>query len=94
MASPSRQSKPHHQPHRTSSSSKSKTKPQPNITNEREGGGEGRREKGRKKTQEEEAVVMVVGGGDIESGGCSVVDDLELTDSLSTGEFPSDVTFR
>ena len=48
----------------------------------------------RKKTQEEEAVVTVVGGGDVESGGCSVVDDLELTDSLSTGEFPSDVTFR
>lgn len=77
MASPLRQSK------------QGKIKPQPSITNEREGGGEGRREKA-----EEEAVATVVGGGDSESRGSSVVDDFQLTDSLSTGEFPSDVTFR
>ena len=69
-------------------SKQSKIKSQPSITDKR-GGGEGRREKA-----EEEAVTMVVGGGDSESRGSSVVDDLELTDSLSTGEFPSDVTFR
>lgn len=58
------------------------------------GEGGGKREKGLegsslKKTREEAA-----GGGDIETRGSSVVDDMELTDSFSTGEFPSDVTFR
>ena len=90
MASPSRQSKPH-QP-RTSS----KTKPQPSSISE---GGQERKEKESKgptctlKKTEEEAI-KTARGGDIESRGSSVVDDLELTDSLSTGEFPSDVTFR
>ena len=46
-----------------------------------------------KKTQEE-AVKRVRGGDSESSRGSSVVDDLELTDSLSTGEFPSDITFR
>ena len=81
MASPSGQSK------------QGKTNPQPSITNEREGGGEGRREKAL-EVKKTEAVATVVGGGDSESRGSSVIDDLQLTDSLSTGEFPSDVTFR
>ena len=82
MASPSGQSK------------QGKIKPQPSITNERGGGGEGRREKALEVKKKTEAVATVVGGGDSESRGSSVVDDLQLTDSLSTGEFPSDVTFR
>ena len=89
MASPSRRSKPH-QPR----SSSSKTKPQPGSISE---GGRERKERESKgltlkKTKEE--AIKTARGGDIESRGSSVVDDLELTDSLSTGEFPSDVTFR
>ena len=43
------------------------------------------------KTTKEELVAAA--GGDSETRGSSVV-DVELTDSISTGEFPSDVTFR
>ena len=89
MASPSRRSKPDLP--RTSS----KTKPQPSSSSE--GGGE-RKERESKgptlKKAKKEKAIKTARGGDIESRGSSVVDDLELTDSLSTGEFPSDITFR
>ena len=90
MASPSRQSKPL-QPRISSKT----TKLQPSSISE---GEVERRERGRqelevKKTQEE-AVKRARGGDSESSRGSSVVDDLELTDSLSTGEFPSDITFR
>lgn len=96
MASPLRQSKPHKfittQPG-TSSESK---KPQPSITSSEEGGGKRREgEKGLEVKKSQEEAVAIIRRGDTESEGSSVVDDLELTDDgLSTGEIPSDITFR
>ena len=86
MASPSRQNKPH-QP-----GTNNKTELYPNSASRGGGRKEKRLERSTLKETREEAAA-VVGGGDIETRGSSMV-DLELSDSLSTGEFPSDVTFR